>query len=121
MKKLIVTGLTLTPILLAANASAANFAVITSPPTALNLVILIAAIACIFGAAKISSILRGGLLSKSWQVFIFGFVALAIAELSILFNDFEIFIVPNYIAPALILAAVGLIFYGLYSIKQTLE
>lgn len=121
MKKFIFFSLTGLLVLGGSSAQAANFAVITSPPTAINAVILIAALVCIFSAGKVASLLKGGLLSKSWQIFIMSFVALAISELGILLSDFEIYALPTFVVPALLAIAVGLFMYGIFTTKQALE
>lgn len=104
----------------ASNLYAANFAVITSPPTLLNLVLLFTAIACIGASVKILSALKGGQLFKSWQVFFLAFVVLSLCQIASLLNDFEILAVPSVVYPALLLLSFGLFFYGVFETKKTL-
>ena len=108
---------------LAGNSSAwgANVAVITSPPTLLKLVVFGIAVGCLVFSLKVVSALKGGLLSKSWQVFMIGFVVLALAQLMALMGDMEIFNLPSFVTPALWAVTAGLFFYGVFETKRTLE
>ena len=119
MRKILSLSLFFT--LCSTNVFAANFAVITSPPTILSIVVFLAGIGCLFGTVKILSILRGGLLFRSWQIFMTAFVALAVSQLANLINDFEIFIMPSFVVPALLTLAIGLFLYGVFETKKTLE
>lgn len=102
-------------------AYAANFAVITSPPTALSVLVLFAALGCIVGAYRIANLLKGGYLAKSWQIFIGSFLALGISQLGVLLNDFEIYPIPQFVVPALLVLALGLFMFGIFETKRTLE
>jgi len=102
-------------------AMAANFAVITSPSTFLNIFVLFAVIGCGVGSFKILSLLKGGQLFKSWQIFMFGFIVLALCELVILLNIFEIFHAPQFVVPTLLFITFGLFFYGIWETKRTLD
>ncbi|MFC1475291.1 hypothetical protein ACFLQG_01455 [Candidatus Zixiibacteriota bacterium] len=103
------------------SAKAANFAVITNPPTILSLFVLFAAVGCLMGALKLLDLLKGGQLFKSWQIFLFGFVALAISQAAILLHDFEIFVIPNFVVPALLLVTLGLFLFGVFTTKKVLS
>ena len=120
MKKIIATTM-FGSFLLSSNAQAANFAVITSPPTILSLVVLIVAIGCLYGVVKVLSLLKGGYLSKSWQLFMSSFIVLALSQVVNLMNDFELLAVPSFLVPALLLVTSGLFLYGIFETKQTLE
>ena len=100
---------------------AANFAVITSPPTILSFVVFLVGIGCLLGALKVLALVKGGLLSKSWQMFLFGFIALIISQAANLMSDFEIYPIPTFVVPALLTIAVGLFLYGVFETKKTLE
>ncbi len=102
-------------------AMAANIAVITSPPTMLRLVVFGVVVGCVVGSWKLLSVLKGGLLFKSWQVFMFGFAVLAISQLTSLLNDFEIVSLPDYVAPALWAVVAGLFLFGIFEAKKTLD
>ena len=103
------------------NVHAANFAVITQPPTMLSAVLFFVSIGCLVGSVKILSLVRGGLLFKSWQIFLSAFVVLVISQIANLVNDFEIFIIPSFAVPALLLLAIGLFLFGVFETKKTLE
>ncbi len=103
------------------NANAANFAVISQPPTILSLVVFIVGIGCLLGSVKILSLLRGGLLFKSWQIFLTAFIVLVISQAANLVNDFEILLLPTFVVPALLLLTIGLFLVGVFETKKTLE
>ena len=104
----------------AGSAQAANFAVITSPPTLMNFLILIAAVVCLTGSLKVVELIRGGLLSKSWQLFLGGFAVLVLAQLVTLANSLEIVNLPSFVVPALLILMAGLFLYGVHEAKRTL-
>jgi len=105
----------------ASRAEAANLAVITNPPNALNLLVLVGAIAATGGAVKVLGLVRGGRLSKCWQLFVGGFALLAISQIIMLCQVMEVFAWPEMVAPAIAVAAVGLLFYGILEVKRTLS
>ncbi len=118
-KKFFISGLLF--LAAAGNANAANFAVITSPPTLLNVIIFIVAVACLAGTAKILNLVRGGQLSKSWQLFLAGFGVFALCELVVLADYFEIFTLPSFVVPAGF-AVMGMLFlFGIIEIKRVLS
>lgn len=104
-----------------ATAQAANFAVITSPPTVLNAFILLIAIACAVGSIKIFELVRGGQMSKSWQILILGFIIFAASQIVNLCVAFEIISLPAYVVPALVVVALGLFLHGIFETKRILS
>ena len=102
------------------NVWAANFAVITSPPTMVNIAVLGVAIACIFATLKVLNLIKGGQLFKSWQIFMFAFAALAVGQVVLLLNDFEILALPEFVAPLVIVLTCGLFMFGIMETKKTL-
>jgi len=120
MKK-IITITVLGSILISTDTHAANFAVITSPPTILSIVIFLVALGCLYGVLKVLSLLKGGYLSKSWQLFMSSFIVLALSQVANLLNDFELLLVPSFLVPALLVVASGLLLIGIFETKQTLE
>ena len=104
-----------------ANASAANFALITSPPTLLNAFVLLIAIGCAIGSIKIFDLVRGGQMSKSWQILIIGFIVFAASQIVNLCVTFEIVALPAYVVPALMVVALGLFLYGIFETKRILS
>jgi hypothetical protein len=104
-----------------ATAQAANLAVITSPPTLLNVFILGIAIACAVASIKILELVRGGQMSKSWQILIIGFIIFAASQIVSLCVAFEIVNLPAYVVPALVVVALGLFLYGIFETKRILS
>ena len=103
------------------NVHAANFAVITQPPTMLSAVVFLVGVGCLVGTLKVLSLLKGGLLFKSWQIFMAAFIVLVLSQATNLINDFELFLMPTFAVPALLLLALGLFLYGVFETKKTLE
>ena len=120
MRKLSVFGL-FALLFSAGNAHAANFAVITSPPTLLSLIVFLGAVACLWGGLKVISLVKGGFLQRSWQIFLGSFIVLSLSQLLNLLHDFEIIAVPQYVVPALLTVTTGLFFYAIFETKKTLE
>jgi hypothetical protein len=100
--------------------NAANIAVITSPPNLLNLVVLIIAVVGIVASLKVLALVRGGVLGKSWQLFIAAFGALALAQLLFLLNTMEMLALPAFAVPALVVVATGLFLYGIWETRRVL-
>lgn len=105
---------------LADRADAANLAVIASPPTLLNLVVLGLAVAAIVIGLPLLRTMKGGYLSRSWQLFIAGFGVLALAQLLGLIRALEIAAIPVWISPALTAVCVGAFFYAVFETKKVL-
>lgn len=120
MKRMLIPALMLTLAPLS-RAEAANLAVIANPPTMLNFLVLVGAVACTTGAFKVWMLIRGGRLSKCWQWFMAGFACLALAEIILLFQMFELMRLPEFIAPLLLMAMAALFLYGVLEIKKTLS
>ena len=100
---------------------AANLAVITSPPTMFSLFVLIIAGACLFGSFQVMGQVKGGYLSKSWQMFFSGFVFLAISQLASIASAMEFFSLPELFTPLMLLLMSGLFAYGVFSARNTLS
>jgi len=119
MKKIILTALlTIGGV---SSVQAANFAVITSPPTIFNILVLLFAFACFFICFQVMNLVRGGQLSRSWVLFMSGFGLLTLCQVTILLNTFEIFAVPSLTTPVLMTLMVGLFLYGMYETKRVLS
>ncbi|MEW5993150.1 MAG: hypothetical protein AB1744_01980 [Candidatus Zixiibacteriota bacterium] len=108
-------------LLAAARAEAANFAVITSPPTFLSLFILCFAVACVAGTAKVHALVRGGELSRSWQLFMAGFAVLALCQAAVLANAFELVAIPSFVVPAGLVVMAVLFLYGIVEARRVLS
>ena len=99
---------------------AANLAVTAQPPTILNLLVFVAACVALFVSARVLGAVKGGHLSKSWQLFVVGFAILALCQVAVLLQVFEIIALPVWAAPALLVGSVGVLLYGLYEAKRIL-
>jgi len=108
-------------LLLSPAAHAANLAVITQPPTIFSTVLLIGAVVGLVGAFRVAELVRGGLLFKCWQMFILGFVVLALAEAAALLQIFEVLTIPSFVVPGLLFIMVGLFVYGVFEARRTLS
>lgn len=104
----------------AARADAANLAVITNPPTIVNLLVFVGAVACAGGAIKVFGLVRGGRLSKSWQLFIVGFILLAVSEIILLCQTVEVLTLPEFVVPTLLAAMAVVFLFGILEVKKTL-
>jgi len=82
--------------------------------------ILIVAGICIFGALKVLALVRGGLLSKSWQMFIGGFSALAFSQLLLILNAMDVINLPSFVVPACLMLMSGLFLWGIFETKRIL-
>ena len=101
-------------------AEAANLAVITSPPTILNLLTFLLALAAVTVCLRVLAALKGGYLSKSWQLLVAGFGLLGLSQLSSLLQAFEIISLPVWVAPFLMGLWVGTFFYAVFEAKRVL-
>ena len=101
-------------------ASAANFAVITAPPTMLSILVLIFAGAGVVVCSQVWSSVKGGRLGKVWQLFMVGFALLLLSRLAELAATFEMVMVPELVTPALMVVMTGLFVYGLLEAKRVL-
>jgi hypothetical protein len=104
----------------AGEAQAANLAVIKSPPTILDLAVLLLTFAAIVVGYQLLGSLKGGYLSKCWQLFIGGFAVVALSQIAKLLQVFEIVSLPVWIAPLLLVGGVGVLFYGVFETKRIL-
>jgi hypothetical protein len=108
-------------IALSGNAHAANLAVITSPPTIMNLVVMLLGVAGVVIGIQLLSSLRGGMMVKAWQIFVAGFGVLVLGQLSILLQTFEIASLPGWVSPGLMVLWAGTFFYGAFEAKRILS
>lgn len=99
---------------------AVNLAVITSPPTLLNVVILILAFAGVIIGLQLLGLLKGGYLSRAWQIFVAGFGVLALCQITILLQTLEIVTLPAWVSPALAVVWAGVFFYAVFETRRVL-
>ena len=102
-------------------AEAANLAVITNPPTMINALIFVGAVICAGGAFKVFSLVRGGRMSRCWQMFFGGFALLAAAEIIMVLQALEIVFLPEVVVPGLLALMAGLFLFGILDVKRTLS
>ncbi len=102
------------------NADAANFAVITAPPTMLSVLVLLFAGAGVFVCSQVWGAVKGGRLGKVWQMFMIGFVLLLLSRMAQLAHTFEMVMLPELITPALMVVMAGVFVYGLIEAKRVL-
>ena len=102
-------------------AEAANLAVITTPPTMLNIVILVCGIICAGGAFRVLSAVRGGQLSRCWNFFVAAFGLLVVTQFLSVLNAIEVFALPGFVMPACLAAMTGLFLLGVLEAKKTLS
>src|SRR3989304_9368437 len=101
MKKQFLIGL-IAAFAICTSAHAANFAMIASPPTMFSFFVLVIAGFCLFGSFQIWNQVKGGLLSRSWQMFLLGFVLLAVSQLLNILSSMEVMALPGYVVPGLL-------------------
>jgi predicted membrane channel-forming protein YqfA (hemolysin III family) len=120
MKKQFLMGIT-TVLAICDSAHAANFAMITSPPTMFSFFVLVIAGFCLFGSFQVLNQVKGGMLSRSWQMFFLGFALLAISQLLNIGNAMEFFSISAMVVPGLLVLMAGVFAYGVYTARRTLS
>ncbi|MBI5267769.1 MAG: hypothetical protein HY851_11105 [candidate division Zixibacteria bacterium] len=104
----------------AAGANAGEVAVIANPPTSITALILVGACACIAVCFKVLMLVRGGQLSRSWQLFLAGFSILAISQLGVILHNFGAITMPSWVGPSMLVLMSGIFLYGLIETKRIL-
>ncbi len=102
------------------SSSAANFAALAQPGNAIAVIILLAAIVCCALSAQVVGLVKGGQLSRSWQVFLIGFLLLAVSQVLAVLAALEVFVAPEWVAPLLLGVMTALFGYGLFQTKRIL-
>jgi hypothetical protein len=85
-----------------------------------HIILLICAIICLVWSLKILSLVRGGLMSKSWQMFVIGFCFLTFAQLLAIGENANLFYIPGYILTVLYLIMTLTWLVGLYQTRKIL-
>jgi len=119
MRKIIVTTFAIAGLTTEA-AQAANYGVVTTAPGALNVLVLVGAVVAAFGAYKVQDLVRGGLMSKSWQLFAAGFVMLALAQVLSLMESMHLATLPSFLIPVLWTLMVAAFAYAILVVRRTL-
>ncbi len=107
--------------LMASSAQAAiNPALFYTPSGILDVAILLGALICLIWSAKVMSLLKGGMMSKSWQMFSLGFGFLLIARILSLGETTNLMALPGYVLAALYFLMIATWLLGLYQTKRVL-
>ncbi len=122
MKRIgLISTFLIVPLLSGSSAHAAlNPAVFYTPSGILDLAIFLATVICLIWAARVMSLVKGGMLSKSWQMFSLGFGFLLIARVLVLGETASLFAFPGYVLTGLYLLMIITWLYGLYQTKKVL-
>ena len=119
--KYIISGIFLINFLFAGTAHAAvNINALLSASGIADLVLLLCIFVCLFWSMKIMSLVRGGLMSKSWQMFTLGFLFLILARLMIISATINLFVVPEYVSTILYLLMTVTWLVGILQTKRIL-
>jgi len=100
--------------------SGLNVTEFIKPMSIIHLIVLLTSLVCLIWALKILSLVKGGLMSKSWQMFGLGFGVLIIAQLVSLGQSAKMITIPEFIAPGLYMIMVMTWLYGLYQTRKVL-
>ena len=101
-------------------AAAAKIQSLYTTGSAISILLLLCAIICLIWALKILSLVRGGLMSRSWQMFVVGFCFLIFAQLLTIGQEARIFSLPGYMVTALYLVMAFTWLMGLYQTRKVL-
>lgn len=93
---------------------------LTTTSGIINLALLLCVIIGIAWSMKVMSLVRGGLLSKSWQMFALGFVFLMLARLLALGETVKLVAAPEYVTTILYLLMILTWLVGIYQTKKIL-
>ena len=104
-----------------ANAATPDFAVLLTLPALVDQVLLLVALASIAVAFKVYSLVKGGLLAKSWQLFVVGMLCLAIAQIFELARMLGYFTPPDIFRPVILLCMAALWLFGAYKARKALS
>ncbi len=120
MRRILLPVLLMCPVLPLSASASINTDAMYTPSSIVNIAILLCAIICLAWAMKILSLVRGGLLSKSWQMFVLGFCFLIFAQLMVIGEHAELFMLPSYTTTSLYLLMAITWLIGLYHTRKIL-
>ena len=119
--KYILSGLFLICLISGKTAHAAvNVNALLSTSGIVDLALLLCIIICLFWSMKIMSLVRGGLMSKSWQMFTLGFLFLILARLTIISSTVSLFVFPEFVSTVLYLLMTLTWLIGIFQTKRIL-
>ncbi len=90
------------------------------PNGILDLALFVGAAFCLWWSARVMSLVKGGLMSKGWQMFSLGFGFLLLARLLAIGETIKLATLPNYIPAAVYLVMVVIWSLGLYQTRKVL-
>ena len=113
---------TILPLLMviAGDASAADFSVLGTIPGMFTMLILLCALASLAVAIKLFSLVKGGALAKGYQLWVISFITLAVSQILILLEKMGIFALTFDVATVLFAGTVILWLIGLMQARKVL-
>jgi hypothetical protein len=90
------------------------------PMSIVTLVILLCSVVCLVWSFKVLSLVRGGLLSKSWQMFVLGFGFLLLAQVISLGQQIALINFPGFITTTFYLLMAVTWLVGIYQTRRVL-
>lgn len=93
---------------------------IYEPVSIVTLIVLLCSALCLIWAFKVLSLVRGGLLSKSWQMFVLGFGFLLLAQIVTLGQQVALINLPGFVVTAFYLLMSVTWLMGLYQTRRIL-
>ena len=119
--KYMLSGILLTSLIFAQTAHASvDTEALFSVSGIADMVLLLCVVICLFWSMRIMSLVRGGLMSKSWQMFTLGFIFLMLARFLAISQSIHLLIVPEYVSTILYLLMILTWLIGIYQTKRTL-
>jgi hypothetical protein len=85
-----------------------------------NLILLACSVIGLLWALKVLALVRGGLMSKSWQMFVLGFIFLGIAQIISLMADVNILALPEFVSTLFYMLMAGTWLVGLHQTRKVL-
>jgi len=89
-------------------------------PVALNFIILAGAIACLAIAIRLFVLVKGGALAKGWQFLVISFATLAMGQIIVLAEKFNLFALSFDLATVFYAITIILWFVGLMQTRKVL-
>jgi len=86
----------------------------------INVALILSILICLIWSMRVMSLVKGGLMSKSWQMFTIGFVFLLFARFLVVSESINLFEAPDYIATAFYGFMVITWLIGIYRTKRIL-
>ena len=97
-----------------------NMEAIYTPSGIIDAALILLSLVCLLWSMRVMSLVKGGLMSKSWQMFAIGFAFLLMASLLSLGNTASLIIMPDYVFGALYLLMLITWLMGIHQAKKIL-